>query len=345
MKILIAKNKGVSSRKVSDIKKYINREIEDFIDDGWIEELDIDFDEIDVDFEVEHKFYAENSKGERAYGSKNAKDYFRNTVERNTYDAVFHVYDNKFYPKDGYVAPFTTFSGVFYETEYVELPDNKGNKYTPVHELMHVIGNLLEKLGYIKKIDDQMDRTLVDGVWIPYYKNSYPNADGGNYHVTLTNYKPYLKYVSDLRLKQDIVVPQIIDTSSYRPKYFNIKELVPANIYSAFGDTAWQFLDRRVIMNLDYIREKIGKPILVNYGRLNYRGYDDGGYRNNNSQHKHGRAIDFDVIGMSAQQVRDWIVKNYKNFPEPNIWIEDDVTWVHMDVRYSDKKGIYLFKP
>ena len=46
--------------------------------------------------------------------------------------------------------------------------------------------------------------------------------------------------------------------------YFGIKELVCPHVYEIWGESAWQFLDDRMLENLAFIREGIGKPIVVN---------------------------------------------------------------------------------
>ena len=47
-------------------------------------------------------------------------------------------------------------------------------------------------------------------------------------------------------------------------KYFGIKELVCPHVYELHEESAWQFLDDRMLANLEFIREGIGKPIVVN---------------------------------------------------------------------------------
>ncbi len=52
------------------------------------------------------------------------------------------------------------------------------------------------------------------------------------------------------------------------------------------------------------------------------------------SQHRFGRAVDFDVKGISAETVRNDIRKGY--FSEITC-IEADVNWVHIDVRNANR--------
>ena len=46
--------------------------------------------------------------------------------------------------------------------------------------------------------------------------------------------------------------------------YFDIQELVCRDTYNKYGNEAWQFLDDRLLANLLWIRENLGKPIYVN---------------------------------------------------------------------------------
>lgn len=138
-------------------------------------------------------------------------------------------------------------------------------------------------------------------------------------------------------------------------EYFNIQELVGRRAYKRFGIRAWRFLDYRLLYALLIIREGLDKPITINHGRAQQRGlrtivqqmiknyfYKDRLYL---SAHLFGKAVDFDVKGMQAQSVRDWIVDNEKLFPF-KIRLEDKVTWVHLDVIWEQKNPkVYLFQP
>ncbi len=138
-------------------------------------------------------------------------------------------------------------------------------------------------------------------------------------------------------------------------EYFDIQELVGIRTYRRFGVRAWRFLDYRLLYALLIIREGLDREITVNSGRRQQRGlrtiaqqmvknymYRDRLYL---SAHLFGKAVDFDVKGMSAQSVRDWIVNNAKLFPF-KIRLEDTVSWTHLDVIWEKKNPqVYLFQP
>ena len=142
-----------------------------------------------------------------------------------------------------------------------------------------------------------------------------------------------------------------------KAKYFKIYELVGKNVYNKYGEDAWKFIDAKLIDNIDWLREKLNRKITANTyywgGRFNQRGL-----RHNLSAitikktlkkliylsaHILGKALDFDVEGMTAKQVRDFIKKHQKELPHP-CRLEEGVTWVHMDVIDTGIK-VYIFKP
>jgi len=55
------------------------------------------------------------------------------------------------------------------------------------------------------------------------------------------------------------------------------------------------------------------------------------------SAHIQGQADDFSVKGMTADQVRRWIIEHKKDLPY-NIRLEAYVKWIHMDCRDWGKK-------
>ena len=130
----------------------------------------------------------------------------------------------------------------------------------------------------------------------------------------------------------------------FKPDNFKISELVHPDTLAKYGEArCWEFLDPMLIRNLQWIREQLGKSIKVNDGgQFKNRGLDPkkayGGYRTGMSQHVFGRGIDFDVKGMTAVEVREWLEENYQDLPEPNITLEytlkgKPISWVHMDIR------------
>lgn len=145
----------------------------------------------------------------------------------------------------------------------------------------------------------------------------------------------------------------------YYPQYFEIYELIPREVFrledmrnkDKHMQPGWSYLDERLLITIDAIREIIGKPLICNTW------FQDGnrencGYRTSGctigalkSQHKLGRAVDLICPYMSAEEMRQKIKKDEDKLPFP-IRIEDGVSWLHVDVKEMDYKGkkIYFFK-
>ena len=139
--------------------------------------------------------------------------------------------------------------------------------------------------------------------------------------------------------------------------YFDIRELTCPHVYDKFREYAWSFFDPRLLDTLLVIREKIGKPIYVNNWDMGGN-FSQRGFRCNIcplvkektaleklyiTAHNQGMGVDFDVKGMSAEEVRKWIVDNKIFLPHP-IRLESDVNWVHLDVRTDGMQAVTFFK-
>ena len=136
----------------------------------------------------------------------------------------------------------------------------------------------------------------------------------------------------------------------YKPKYFKAQELVDKETFQKFGEMSYMFFDPRALKTLDKIREYFGKPITVNNWHLGGT-MDSRGLRTIKDrtgapygQHRFGKAFDFSVQGMTAEEVRKIIIDHQDEEPFNEITaMEKNVTWVHIDFRNIDHKGIYLF--
>jgi len=140
-----------------------------------------------------------------------------------------------------------------------------------------------------------------------------------------------------------------------KPQYFALHELVCKHVLDKYGEQAWQFLDPRLIITIDWIRKQLNKPIEIN--NYHWGGKDtQSGLRCNicnlvksktdkgqvyMSAHNEGQAVDFSVEGMTAEAVRNWLVT--QDLPYP-IRLEAGVTWVHLDCRNAGQK-VYIFNP
>ena len=142
-------------------------------------------------------------------------------------------------------------------------------------------------------------------------------------------------------------------------EYFSIKELVDENVYNRYGEGAWKFFDDKLLECLLIIREHFGNPITINNWAFGSR-FSQRGLRHNQSPmvrnkksiylsaHMMGKAFDFNIEGVTPNEVREWIRTHPDRFPckvrlERNLK-GSPINWVHLDV-YQDAKNpkVYLF--
>ena len=147
-------------------------------------------------------------------------------------------------------------------------------------------------------------------------------------------------------------------------KYFSIEELVDHVTFNEHGARAWKFLDTNTLHAILIVREGLNKSMTINNWKWNGR-FSQRGLRTNICQivrnktaalrlylsaHLFGKAFDFDVEGMSAEDVRTWIRKNEDLFPF-KIRLEwkfaksgKTINWVHLDTFHEEKNPkVYLF--
>jgi len=161
---------------------------------------------------------------------------------------------------------------------------------------------------------------------------------------------------------QEIKYLNTEETFNEIKKYFIIQELVGKITFKVFGQRAWMFFPTNILKALLVVRIGLNKSITINTwywkGKFSQRGlrtvfqqiakkafYKGRLYL---SPHVFARAFDFDVKGMTATEVRSWIVDNAEHFPE-KIRLEQthkgkEINWVHMDDFWEQKNPkVYLF--
>lgn len=135
--------------------------------------------------------------------------------------------------------------------------------------------------------------------------------------------------------------------------YFNIKELVCDHVYAKWGEQSWQFLDTDFLHCLLILRRDIFKRAMYCNGRSKHQR----GLRCNRcdvvktkkevylSSHIFGKAGDFDISGLTAEQARQMIKANAGLLP-CNIRVEEGVSWLHIDClnQYGITDKVYGFR-
>lgn len=151
-------------------------------------------------------------------------------------------------------------------------------------------------------------------------------------------------------------------------KNFIIQEFVPKQTFEHFGESSVWLIDPKLINLMQQIRDYFGKSITINNwhsgGNFNYRGFRDDSFYyqwDNNlsaykskskgkfSQHRMGRAVDFNIDGITPDEVRAEFMKNESQWLEMGLTTIEDgkfaPTWVHLDIRFTGKNSIFVVKP
>lgn len=137
--------------------------------------------------------------------------------------------------------------------------------------------------------------------------------------------------------------------------YFYLYEFVPKEIYERWGEKSIRFIDRRIVLLADFIRDRFGKPMTINNwhegGSLNNRGFrlPDSSVGAFLSDHKFGRAEDFNIEGITPQEVYKDIMDNQDMYMKAGATIIEDIeftkTWTHLSVSWTGSDKILIVKP
>ena len=126
-------------------------------------------------------------------------------------------------------------------------------------------------------------------------------------------------------------------------KHFRIYELVPKHIYQKYEEKAWWFIDERLILTIDKLKELLpaGAMTINDYhwkGNRNWSGLrtSKSPYYRETSQHSFGRAVDIIFSAYPTDYVRNFILENIEQFPYIK-GIEMNTSWLHIDIRNSDE--------
>jgi hypothetical protein len=162
------------------------------------------------------------------------------------------------------------------------------------------------------------------------YKNINDAVIAGEGHGLLTS------------LKASLAFEQCI----YKPVYFQVKELVPPDVYAERGEAALELLDSRIVWTFDALREYFNIPIIINNGK----DLTQCGLRTDNTvgakwgQHKYGRAGDLHC-DLDYDKMRREIMYGWKMVPAFRFItaIEMKVSWLHIDCRNTNKQELITF--
>jgi len=137
----------------------------------------------------------------------------------------------------------------------------------------------------------------------------------------------------------------------YRPRFFQLSELVDPILLTQYGDKCWNFLDARMLWTIDQLRLKFGMCIIN--GVYQGRRYTESGLRRFDtptgakmSAHKLGKGFDLKFTGSTAEGIRLDMQANPKLDAYKFITrCERDTSWLHIDNFNAFSTGIMFIRP
>lgn len=143
-------------------------------------------------------------------------------------------------------------------------------------------------------------------------------------------------------------------------KYFDIRELVDANVYARFGNTAWKVFDTRLLETLLVLRRDILQVPLICNNWHKGGAYSQRGFRCNISPlvadktkagklyitaHSIGQGVDLSSPKMTADAMRTRLEELKAKLPYPIRYEngKDAPTWLHVDVMTDSTNPITVF--
>ena len=145
------------------------------------------------------------------------------------------------------------------------------------------------------------------------------------------------------------VTPRARYLISILEDYFIVPELVTEELYALMGPNAITVFEKEILTTLVQLRKHFKVPFIVNDwhlgGRFDGRGYRDYGETtgSDDSTHRLAIGIDFVAVDVEAHLIRAEILANQDKFPLLRR-LEDNVSWVHFDLKETYHKDIYLFR-
>lgn len=142
-------------------------------------------------------------------------------------------------------------------------------------------------------------------------------------------------------------------------QHFKPQELIPQVDWNKYGELAMRYINPKIPLLMDYLREYFASPITINTWHLGQGGIDgrcmrrpgDSAYRLY-SDHSSGNAVDFSVSGIDAPTVQKLILADADNLITMGVTgMENGTpTWTHLSVANLDswgtiQNGIHLLNP
>ncbi len=128
---------------------------------------------------------------------------------------------------------------------------------------------------------------------------------------------------------------------------FNVKELVSRRIHDHQKNYALGYIRPTLIRAIHFLRVYSDSPMYINTwayqnapGNFEHRGFRElESIGAKYSRHKYGMAVDFNITGMSSDEVNDHILAHQADFLSFGFTTIENkaftTTWTHLDIRYT----------
>lgn len=134
-------------------------------------------------------------------------------------------------------------------------------------------------------------------------------------------------------------------------KNFKLQEFIPREIYQKYELYSTRFIDPRLPMLAQVIREYFNKPMTINdwltNGPRNYSGFRPGNCKVGavNSSHKRGTAFDFVIKGMKPSEIQEEIKENFEYFKKYGLTLleTNTATWTHVSIEWFDCSKLVVY--
>lgn len=152
-----------------------------------------------------------------------------------------------------------------------------------------------------------------------------------------------------------VVLPGFFKIYIMLSKHFTVEEFVPKAIFDQYGASSKWFIDPKIVAIAEFIREEFELPVTINNwhtgGKFQERGYrvptTPTGARY--SQHRFGRAIDFNVKGIPSPEVGEWVKASFAHLKTLGLTTMENPTatptWTHLDVRWTANDDLLIVNP
>lgn len=137
---------------------------------------------------------------------------------------------------------------------------------------------------------------------------------------------------------------------------FELQEFVPRETFNLYGVKSTWFINKNVVVSMVFLRNWFDASITINNwhtsGKFQQRGYrvPDSNVGAKFSQHKFGKAIDFNVAGLASDEVAKRIMDNWPELRQHVAFttMEDPAFtkgWTHLDTRWNNSDTLLIVKP